>query len=308
MKRALILAPIFVLSGCLLNQTDPAAVLPPKAFLTGQVTVQDMVVANTGVLATVSAQFVAKPKEAATAPAPVAAILDTQENRSQAVASFFEQSTRGGACEKFKIDMNEAPPVQEKEAPKPVPPVSVGRVGFGPALQESLLLLTPNKLNQYQAKLPQGLPPGAYVVVGEGTADVEAFNEILSMPEEVRSFRINGRDFGDLLIDFHPGNNQDLFWQDPAIGNDQNLILANIIQRGKDYSYAVRCMMREDDIPSVSGYKTWTLDKGWFAEFPRSGSIEFYFLRAHRRVTQTKRSKTDLQGIRTYYSKLDVKP
>ncbi len=307
MKRVLTLAPLLLLSGCLLNQTDPAAVLPPKAFLTGMVTVQDMLVANTGELATVSAQFVAKPKDSG-APAPVAAILDSQERRSQAVAAFYDQPSRAGACEKFKIDMNAPATPEEKAAPKPLPPVSVGRVGFGPALQESLLLLAQNKLNQYQAKLPMGLPSGAYVVVGEGTEDVEAFNEVLSMPEEVHNFRINGRDFGDLLIDFRPGNNQDLFWQDPAIGNDQNLILANVIQRGKDWSYAVRCMLKEDDIPSVSGYKNWTLDKGWFAEFPRSGAVEFYFLRAHRRVTKTKRSQTDLQGIRTFYSKLDVKP
>ena len=318
-KHAVFAFLLLSLTGCLLNQSDPAPPPPAKPFLYGNIGVEDIYAANQGRMTIFGGRFMIQEPEKKpdpTGPQPVAVNLRTQESRLASIETFFEtKASRGGACSKYKLD--------KKEVPKAVTPkvktlgVTVGAIGFRPALQTSAVILDEDKdvvmkddqsKIKYQKVLSPAIPSGLYEVLSDGTETVSGFGELLSMPEEVHHFRINGRDFDDALIDFRPARDLELFWKEPAITHDQNAILLSIIWEDADVAYEVSCGLSEEDIPSVSGFKAWNLDSNWFAEFPRNGKISFYFLRAHLRRTETKRSQFLLRGLRTFVGRFDVLP
>ncbi len=309
MKSILWFLPVVFLSGCLLNQSDPAPV-SKKPFLLGSVSLEHLQVSNSGVLATINAEFAVKAEDKP-APTPIAASLASPSGRWNAVRSFFSQassSSRAPMCQKRTIEKN--PKVDPKAtAPAPSTPftrVSVGKLAFGAALQSSFLELKADQNYHYTAVLPTVVPAGLYQIAAEGAEFVDSFGEILSVPEEVRSLRLNGMDFGNPTMEFDPSRPLEVFWREPGIANDQNGILAELSMQDANYTYALTCALREEDIPTVKGYKVWNLDSAWFSELPKTGSVEFYFLRAHLRTPTTKRSKVQMQASRTFYVRLPL--
>jgi hypothetical protein len=234
----------------------------------------------------------------------------------------FSKPAASRAVDCIKVQRRKIPapaPITRAAAPAKLVRINVGKFGFGPALQSSLLLVDPiteeesikkfgnaEAKDKYQVVLEPRIPAGAYVAVSDGTPDVDGFSEVLSMPEDVRHLRLNGYDFGDPRIEFDPKKPLDFYWRAPAITNDQNGLIMQVIHGQTDTIYGVACDMSEADVLTTSGYKNFSLNPTWFSEFPTTGQVSVYFIRAHHRRPENKRSRIDIQGMRTFYAYLDV--
>lgn len=313
MKRLLWVLPACLLSSCLLNQKDPATQnMSTKPFLLGSVSLEQLQVSNSGVVASITAEFAIKPEDK-TKPTPVAATetLATSWGRTQAVRVLLnsQSASRAPMCRKRTFEKK--PKTETKDTAPPanaLSRISVGKLAFGPALQTTFQELSIDKNLRYGSAISAAVPAGLYQVEAGGAGPVEPFGEILSVPEEVRSLRLNGMDFGNPTMEFDVARSLELFWREPAVVNDRNGVFAEVVAQDAGHVYAVTCAMREEDVPSVKGYKIWNLDSPWFSDLPRSGKVEFYFMRAHLRVSATKRSEIQLQATRTFYSHLPIKP
>ncbi len=312
MKTAIGFVCLFILTGCLLKQTDPATTIPSKGFLLGSVVLEDLIASNQGEISMVNAEFAIKPPENKTNQKPVdknggvitsAATLGT--HRHKVADALMATSNRGPICRKQTVDL--AAPADSTTSGRKLERVNVGTLGIGPVLQEAFEIFQVSETNRYQAILKPATPAGAYAIVSEGNETADSFSEILTLPEQVRHLRINGVDFGDVMLDFEPARNQELFWAEPAIANAANGIVFEITQKEGSLLRDVSCAILEQDIPAVEGFKTWTLDKAWFSEISKAEKVGFYFMRVHFRQTTTKRSQFQLQGSRTFYSNLDVR-
>jgi hypothetical protein len=292
---------LLLLSGCLLTQKDPAPQVA-RPYLIGVVSAEEMTASNQGELAVFSAEFAiktdTKPPEA-----EGPRTLATLANRQRAVQELMAPSNRIPACKKVRVEKKPA-------APQPLPSnlerVSLGTLGFGPALQQTLLLIQPGKDKRYSVALDSRIPAGAYQLVSNGTDDTDPLSEILSMPEEVRFLRMNGEDFGERAFTWDPTKGLDVKWREPGIVNDQNGILIEAFVEDSKFIYDLSCAAREEDIPSLGGDKRWNLDSAWFSEFPSKGTGSFYFIRAHYRMPETRRTKFQLQGSRTFFSRFEI--
>ncbi len=292
---------LFLLTSCLLTQKDPAPQIT-RPYLLGVVSAEEMASGNQGEIAVFSAEFAIK-SDAKPAATDAPRTLDTLANRQSAVHELLGVSSRVPACKKVRVEKKPA-------TPQPLPPnlerVSLGTLGFGPALQQTLLLIQPGKDKRYSVALDSRIPAGAYQVVSNGTDDTDPLSEILSMPEEVRSLRMNGEEFRARSFSWDLTKGLDVKWREPGIVNDQNGILIEAFVEDAKYIYDLSCAAREEDIPSLSGDKRWNLDPAWFSEFPSKGNASFYFIRAHYRITESRRTKFQMQGSRTFFSRFDI--
>jgi hypothetical protein len=302
MKVAGLLA-VFLLTGCLLNQRDPA-VAAVRPLLLGVVSAEEMTVTNQGELAVFSAEFAMKsevkpPLEEG--PRTLRALSD----RQNAIHELMGVRSRVPACKKILREKKPAstPPAKN---PSALERVGLGTLGFGPALQQTLLLIQPGKDKRYSMALNSRLPSGAYQLVSNGTEDTDPLSEILSMPEEVRYLRMNNEYFGAKSYSWDPTKGLDIKWREPGIVNDQNGILIEAMVEDAKFIYDLSCAAREEDIPSLSGDKRWNLDPAWFSEFPVKGNASFYFIRAHYRSLETPRKKFQMQGSRTFFTRFEI--
>jgi hypothetical protein len=308
MKRIPFLLAAVLLTGCLLTQNDPASV-PTRPYLLGVVSAESMQVANQGAIGILNAEFAIK-LESAEPEKNVSSSLATTEGRQNAVAGLLAPPSRIPACRKARYEKT-PPPAAQTEPSKPAAPstlkrVSVGNLGFGPALQQSLIVLRPGKDLKYSAVLDPAIPAGAYQILSDGATDVDPLSEILSFPEEVRFLRVGGQNFGDPVFAWDPSRGLEVLWREPGIVNDQNGILIEASVDDGKIQYELSCAAREEDIPAVGGDKRWNLDSAWFSEFPKQGKVSFYFIRAHLRMPETKRTKFQMQGSRTFFSRFDI--
>lgn len=308
MKKILYVLVTVSVTGCLLTQNDPAPV-EKKPFLEGKVVVEDMIISNQGQLSVLNAGFKIRPENQSSAPKPVGARLATLEGRFQATSDLLRTDPgRGPECQKAKIAKKPNQPTDKPEAPVDEGWIGVGKIGFGPALQPNLQILEENSQKRYQAVLRLGIADGAYQLVNDGTPKTPAFREVLSMPEKLSHLRLNGKDFGDPTMEFQPAKDLDLFWREPSIPNDRNGIMMEIMVEDADSIYDVFCAKYESDIPAADFHKKWTLDDAWFAEFPRTGTATFIFVRTHLIDSVAPESEILLQGRRTFYSRLPAMP
>ncbi len=309
MKKILYVLVATSVCGCLLTQSDPA---PPvkRPFLEGKVVVEHVTVPNQGEITALNAGFRIRPADKGTAPKPVGVHLATEEGRFRAANELLRTDPgRAPECQKLKISKKPSASTEKPVAPAEPGWLDIGKIGFGPALQPNLTFLELTSQKRYQTVFRLGLPPGAYQLLNDGTPDTPPLREVLSMPEEVFSLRLNGKDFGDPFVAFQPAKDLALSWREPAPPpNERNGIMMEIVVEDADYLYGVFCAKYESEIPVTANRKQWSLDEAWFAEFPRTGDGEFTFIRTHLIDSVGENSEIFHQGSRRLFSRLSAHP
>jgi hypothetical protein len=250
-----------------------------------------MVVANSGGLASISAQF---QRSTTAQTATVRGVLHQMHSRA------LTTDKRSLQCDTQTLERGGS---QSRNGGNFV---SVGAVGFGPALQTSLIELEASQNFVYSANLDPGVPAGAYVLAAGGTEEIPAFQELLSMPEEVRNLRIDGYEFGDPAWLMRRDEPTEFSWRAPSVPNEDNVIFVDVVARTDSQEFIVSCAGYESAMSKDKGFHDWTLGSGWLSDIPEEAQTTLFFIRAHLRKTVSDTSETRLQGLRTFFTVVEL--
>jgi hypothetical protein len=288
---ALTVLSAFALTGCFFTQEAPKnTLMAEQTVITGNVVLEDMTVSNQGGLATIQAAF-----------------YKQTTKQTEPVNAFYEPLRFGSLA----TGLQRAPQCQVAKVARETPtratevPISVGQLFFGPVLQENLMRLELGNQNIYQGLLETGLPAGAYQVVADGTEAIAPFGEFMTVPEQLDWVRVNGIDFGEPIMEYRKGEDLEVSWREPTVSNSENRILIVFVGRTEKETFYLACEAEEAEIMAVKNLKTWTIDRSFLTELPKKSIISIQLTRGHVLVQQRKTSLIRLQGLRTFYSKLD---
>lgn len=291
---------LVTLSGCFFSQEAPQNQISEQSVILGHVRLTDMTISNQGAIATIEAQF-AKHTEKKTEPISIAkpTIFNLDEAAPAMLPVSLTQQTRGPSCETKRLSRSEESRAEDMA-------LSVGNLYFGPALQNNLMRLDKNSKNIYQAILTPGLPAGAYeVITPDGEEGVPPFSDILTLPEQLEWIRVNGIDFGEPNMEYRKHDKLEVMWREPRFANSQNLMLIQFVGRTDDEALVMTCGALEADIMATKEMKTWSIDASYLRDIPSTASVSIQITRAHELTPQRQNTRLILQGLRTFYSKMD---
>lgn len=283
-----------LLGGCLFQQQEPKNTqLSQSTYITGMVTLEDTSISNQGGLSTIQAFFL-KETDQKTAP-PINAAYEPERFPTDREPD----QIRAPQC------VSRIYPRNSKVERASEVALSVGNVFFGPVLQNDLKKLDKSSQNIYQGILDVGLPAGAFQILAEGEAGVSAFGEVLTLPEQLQWVRVNGVDFGEPIMEYQRGDDLEVSWREPLIENSENKVLIAFTARDDKETFAVTCTADESDIMAVKSMKTFKIDASLLADAPKKAVVAMQLSRGHVLRPARKASVITLQGLRTFYSKMD---
>jgi hypothetical protein len=184
--------------------------------------------------------------------------------------------------------------------------ISVGTVQFGPVLQKHLLPLQQDRNNHYNLFVEPQVPANAYQVIADGETGASPFGGVLSMPEAFKFVQVEGKDFGDPSLSMSLSKSNLISWQAPNVPNDLNLVFLEVSLTKGTRITGVSCGWVEDRIPELKGYKQWNLDNSYLSGIPASEDVAFTMIRAHLRREVTEATDLRFQGLRTYFTRVNL--
>ncbi len=287
-----LLAPL--LNGCLFQQQEPKNTqLSPSTYITGLVTLEDTTISNQGGLSTIQAFFLKETDQKTTPP------INSAYEPERFPTDREPDQIRAPQCVSRIVPRN-----SKVERASDVA-LSVGNVFFGPVLQNDLKKLDKSSQNVYQGILDVGLPAGAFQILAEGEAGVTAFGEVLTLPEQLQWVRVNGVDFGEPIMEYRRGDDLEVSWREPLIENSENKVLVAFTARDDKETFVTTCTADESDIMAVKSMKTFKIDASLLRDTPKKAVVAVQLSRGHVLRPARKTSVITLQGLRTFYSKVD---
>jgi len=295
MKTLLAVVSVALLSACSLPQNDPktqGVTDPIKAL----VTMEDVIVGNQGGFGQVIATFEVDNKK------KLHNGLTVRERAVRGDIQAQQDVTIGGTpCKKMHYKL-----VSGGTQATPPTYVSMGKVLLAATFQNKSLELKPDEKNVYFADIQPGFPSGAYIIAAEGKPNTPGFQEAFSMPELLKSPRVNGFDAGSPGAFVKKTMPMKIQWLTPTFPNAQNVIFIQVVARTTDRQSVISCADYEDRFRPV-GNEGLTLEvlPSDFSEFPAATELIVYLTRAHlMRGPKNPALLLEMEGSRTVYQKI----
>ena len=271
---------VILLSGCLLNQDGPDAPgQPVSATVGGLIKVEDY--DGPEKFAFIQGQFTEK--------AAAASFVAKSALRaaSQTKCQYSQKTTTRAAASTF---------------------ISVGQLGFGPALQSTLTEIPQAESGAYYRELDADIPSGVYLAAAKGDGKIPAFQEYISVPERITEPRVGNIDFEDTSIELQKGEDTIVSWRrkNSVSGADVGVMVFEVSIKLDNEVYGVFCAASEGGLTAEDGRTQWTIPSVEFDQLPDQTIGFFYLSRVYIRDPATKNIKVDLQGWRTRYTPASI--
>lgn len=294
MKRLFLVSTVVLLSGCILQQKGP----DPKgsaatAKLSGIVAFDEVRVGDR-LQALVIARF--------EKPAPAKA-------SERASVEMVDRATQDSPCKKALVKVDTGAPTAKKEAPKYL---TVGKVGFGQALSDNFTMLDPDTASTYKATLNAEIPAGVYQIrVAQGSEN-EAFAGVFAIPEAFLDSQLGGTKLTHAVSKITRSAGVDLQWTTPAVPNDQNVVLLDLITDDGAQKQELHCVLEEKSLQTVGNTVKWHLDPSWVSDLmPTSKTADgvkgrIYLSRALLMRPKIQNVELRAQALRTVAAPIDI--
>jgi hypothetical protein len=183
--------------------------------------------------------------------------------------------------------------------------LDAGALTYGAALQTTMLPVSENSENDYFQQMSPGFPAGPYQIQAAGSSDVNAFTDLLPMPEELNGVSFNGvsNEVHD-MVTVSKAAGLTIQWS-VALPNGLNQIFAEVRSPvSSDQQMVIQCGDVESDFqPQTAGTPSqWVIPPSLLESIPLSDQAEVRLIRIndHQGTNPGPTQGMDFQGIRRY--------